>query len=228
MVKAKTHPDRGILDRGLIPLDTSLKEANGTHRLISSTETNERPRATATQMMTLQWQPEECFCKLTREPWTRWRGWRGREVNGSSMAWLDPNKYLYMEKSCVTHKIKPITHPYRSHMKRYPKILKTLSAKPSQQGKIPTLKGFWFTTHYYISTRPPLFSSMHKIPSSLTIEFLETSHSLTWPSEGSWLVQHRCLLFSPFVLIPQVPIGVIWSLKLTNDFSTSSHPKLCP
>ena len=166
----------------------------------------------ATRTMTPQWQLDGHFYKLTRNPWMGWRGWRGGEVDGSSMAWLDAHEYLYMETSCVTCKIKPITHPYCFHMEKYPKILETLNAKPSQQGKIPTLKGFWFTTHYYISTKPLLFSGMQKIPSSLTIEFLEISHLLIWPSEGSKVVPHQCLLFGPFVLTPQIPIGVIWSL----------------
>jgi len=47
MVKAKTHPNRGILERDLIPLDTSRKEANSTHRPVSSIETNGRPRVMA-------------------------------------------------------------------------------------------------------------------------------------------------------------------------------------
>ena len=38
---------------------------------------------------------------------------------------------------------------------------------------------------------------------------------------------HRCLLFGPFVLVPQVPIGVTWSLKLTDDFNTSSVGAIC-
>ena len=139
------------------------------------------------------------------------------------MAYLGPHEYLYMEISCMTHKIKPITRPYLSHMERHPKILETLSAKLSQQGKTPTLKRFRFTTCYYISTRPPPFTSTQEIPSSLTIEFLEISYSLTSLSEGSWSVPHRCLLFCPFVLLPQVPIGVIWSLQLIDDFSTSSN-----
>ena len=137
-----------------------------------------------------------------------------------------PHEYVYMKISCVTRKIKPIIRPYLSHLERHHKILETLSAKPSQYGKIPTLKGFQFTIHHYINTRPPLFSSTQKIPSSLTIEFLKVSHSLTWPSEGSWLVPHRCLLFGPIVLILQVPIEVIWSLQLIDDFSTSSKTML--
>ena len=111
--------DRGILDRDLIPLDMSRKEANGAHGPDCSTETNGRPKAMATRMTTLQWQPDGRFCKSMRDPWTGWRGWRGVEVDGSNVAWLDPHKYLYMETSYVTRKIKPITHPYRSHMERY-------------------------------------------------------------------------------------------------------------
>ena len=74
------------------------------------------------------------------------------------MAWLGCHGYLYMETSCMTHKIKLITHLYLSHMERHPKILETLSAKPFQQRKIPTLKGFQFTIYHYISTRPSLSS----------------------------------------------------------------------
>jgi len=95
------------------------------------------------------------------------------------MIWLGPHEYLYMETSCVIYKRKPITYPYHSHMERYLEILETLSTKPSQQGKIPTLEIFRFTTHHYINTRPPLFSDTLKIPSSLTIEYLEISYSLT-------------------------------------------------
>ena len=39
-----------------------------------------------------------------------------------------------------------------------------------------TLKGFRLTAHHYISARLLLFSGTQKIPSSLTIEFLEISH----------------------------------------------------
>ena len=91
------------------------------------------------------------------------------------MGYLGPHEYLYMEISCMTHKIKRITRPYLSHMKRHPKILETPCAKLSQQGKAPTLKGFRFTTRYYISTRPPPFTGTQEIPSSLTIKFLEIS-----------------------------------------------------
>ena len=145
--------------------------------------------------------------------------WWQHERRPHNDTWRAP---LYMETSCMTRKIKPFTHPYLSHMERHPKILETLSAKSSQQGKILTLKGFRFTIHHYISTRPPLFSSMQKIPSSFTIEILEISHSLTWPSKGSWSVPHQCLLFGPCVFTPQVFIAMTWSLQLIDDFSTSS------
>ena len=124
--------------------------------------------------------------------------WWQHERRPHNDTWRAP---LYMETSCMMRKIKPFTHPYLSHMERHPKILETLSAKSSQQGKILTLKGFRFTIHHYISTRPPLFSGMQKLSNSLTIEFLEASHSLTWLSEGFRTVPHRCLLFDPFVLI---------------------------
>ena len=107
-------------------------------------------------------------------------------------------------------------------MERHPKILETLSIKSPLLGQIPTLKGSQFATHHYINTRPPLFLDTQKIPNSLTMEFLEISHSLTWLSEGSWPVPHWCLLFSHCVFIPQVLIGMTWSLQLTDDFSTSS------
>ena len=87
---------------------------------------------------------------------------------------------------------------------------------------IPTLKGFRFTIHHYISTRPPLFWGTQKIPSSLTIEFSEISYLLIWHSEGSWLIPHWCLLFGSCVFTPQVFIGVTWSLQLTDNFNTSS------
>ena len=118
-------------------------------------------------------------------------GWRGRQVQ-RGLAWLPlisiPGNIL-----C-------------SHMERYPEISKTLSAKPSQQGKIPTLKGSRFTTHHYISAKP-LFSGTQKIPSSLTKEFTEISHLLTWLSKGFRLVLHWCLLFSPLFLFT----GTHWS-----------------
>ena len=69
-------------------------------------------------------------------------------------------------------------------MERRPKILETPSAKPSQQGKSSTLKGFRFVIHHYINTKSLLFSSMQKIPSSFIKEFIEISHSLIWHSEG--------------------------------------------
>ena len=119
---------------------------------------------------------------------------RGKEVDGSSVAWLGPHECLNMKISCTTHKIKPITHSYLSYMERRPKILETLLAKPSQQGKIPISKGFWFTIHRYINTKPPLFSGTQKLSSSLAIEFIETSHSLTWHSEGFWPILHWCLI----------------------------------
>ena len=109
---------------------------------------------------------------------------RGKEANGSSVAWLGPYECLNMEISYITCKIKPITYSYLSYMERFPKILETLSVKPSQQGKIPILKGFRFAIHYYINTKPPLFSGTQKLSSFLIIEFIETSHSLTWPLEG--------------------------------------------
>ena len=130
---------------------------------------------------------------------------RGEEADGSNVAWLGPHKCLNMEISCITHKIKPITHSYPSYMERCPEILETLSAKPSQRGKIPILKGFQFAFHHYINTKPPLFSGMQKLASSLTIEFIETSHSLTWLSEGFWPLLHLCLLFGPFILIHRYP-----------------------
>ena len=57
--------------------------------------------------------------------------WTGQKADGSSVAWLGPHKYLYMEASCMTRKIKPIAHLYLSHMERHLKILETLRAKPS-------------------------------------------------------------------------------------------------
>ena len=108
-------------------------------------------------------------------------------------------------------------------MERHPKILETLSIKSPLIGKIPTLKGSRFSIHHYINTKPPLFPSTQKISNSLTIEFLEISHSLTWTLKGSWPVTHRCFLFGPFVFISQVLFGVIWSLQRTDDFSTSSE-----
>ena len=128
-----------------------------------------------------------------------------------------------METSCLACKIKSINHPYLSRMEKHPKILETLRARPSQQGKIPTLEGFQFTTHHYINTKPHLFPGKQKLLSCLTIEFLKISHSLTWPSKGFWPIPHQYLLFGPFVLIPQVPIGVLWSLQLTDDFNSSSY-----
>ena len=179
---------------------------------------------------TLQWQPNRCFCKPIRDPWMGWRGRRGGEVDGSIVAWLDPHKYLYMETSCVTRKTKPITYPYRSHMGRYPKISKTLSAKPSQQRKIPTLKGFWFTTHHYLSTIPPLLSGTQKIPSSLIKEFINISHLLTWPSEGSWQVPHQCLLLVPLFLLHRYPLewfGAYNSLMILAHHQLSAIPRRC-
>ena len=118
---------------------------------------------------------------------------------------------IYTWKHLVQH----IRHcPYCSHLERYPLILENLSTKPSQQGKIPTLKGSWFTTHHYISTRPILFSGMQKISSFLTKELIEISHSLTWHSEGFRLVPHRYLLFSPLFLFT----GTHWS-----DLEPTTH-----
>ena len=148
--------------------------------------------------------------------------WWQHERRPHNDTWRAP---LYMETSCMTRKIKPFTHPYLSHMERHPKILETLSAKPSQQGKIPTSKGSQFTIHYYISTRPHLFSGTQKLSISLTIEFLETSHSLTWPSKGFWPIPHRCLLLGPFVLIHRYPLeqpGAYNSLKIL------AHHQLAP
>ena len=145
---------------------------------------------------------------------------RGEEANGSSVAWLGPYECLNMEISYITRKIKPITSSYLSYMERFPKILETLSVKPSQQGKIPILKGFWFAIHYYINTKPPLFSGMQKLASSLTIEFIETSHSLTWPSKGFWLVPHWCLLFGPFVFIHRY---LLERLKAYNSLTILAH-----
>ena len=60
--------------------------------------------------------------------------------------------------------MKPIVHLYLPYKERGPEILETLRAKPSLQGKIPTFKGFKFTTHYYIIARPPFLLDMHNSP----------------------------------------------------------------
>ena len=106
----------------------------------------------------------------------------------------------------MTRKIIPITHLYLSHMEWCSKILETLSAKPSQQGKIPTSKGSWFTIHYYINTRPPIFLSTQKIPTSLTIEFLEISYFANLTFKG--------------LLASTTPMPSIWSLCF---YSTGIH-----
>ena len=61
---------------------------------------------------------------------------------------------------CITHKT-PNTHPYLPHMERHSKFLKTLILDLPHKGKIPILKGSWFATRHYISTRP-LFSQVRR------------------------------------------------------------------
>ena len=134
--------------------------------------------------------------------------------------------HTHIWKYLAHHAQRPYYVPVSSPYGKTPWNLGNLNTKSPLQGKIPTLDASWFTTCHYISTRSPLFSDMQKIPSSLTIEFLEISYLLTWHSEGFRLAPQRCHLFGPFVLAPQVPIGVIWSLQLTDDFSTSSLSKL--
>ena len=112
--------------------------------------------------------------------------------------------------------------PVSSSYRKTSQNLKNPNTRSPLQGKIPTSKGSWFAIRHYISTRPSLFSRTQKIPNSFTIDFLEISHSLTSHSEGFWSVPHWCLLFGPFVLFHRYPIGVIWDLQLTDDFSTSS------
>ena len=53
------------------------------------------------------------------------------------------------------------------------------------------------------------------------------SHSLTWPSEGLWPVPRWCLLFGSCVLVLHVPISVIWSQQLTDDFRVSLVGAIC-
>ena len=125
-------------------------------------------------------------------------------------------------KYLAYHAQRPYQVPVSSPYGKTAWNLENPNTKSPLQGKIPTSEGSWFTTCHYINTRSPLFLGTQKIPSSLTIEFLEISHSLTWPSEGFWPVPHWCIMFGPFVLITQVPIVVIWSLQLIDDFSTSS------
>ena len=66
--------------------------------------------------------------------------------------------------------------------------------------------------HYYCVISPTNsshFSGTQKIPSSLTIKFLEISHSLTWHSEDFYPISHWCLLFGSYFLILQVFIGAV-------------------
>ena len=153
-------------------------------------------------------------------------GWQGGKLTSpmwASVILTNTHTWKYL----VYHVQNPPTHPYLFHMEMQPKILETLNIRSSLQEKIPTLKGARFTTHHYISTRPPLFLGTQKILCSLTIEFLEISHSLTWSLEGFWLVPHQCLHFDPCVLILQVSISTIWSPELTNDFRASSVGVFC-
>ena len=122
---------------------------------------------------------------------------------------------------CLAHQV-PRLHFVSFSYGKTPYDHENPNAKYSPQGKIPTFGRSQFTTHHYINTRPPLSAGTQKIPSSLTIEFLEISHSLTWPLEGFWPVPRQCLLFSPSVLVPQVPTGAFWSLQLIDDFDISS------
>ena len=159
---------------------------------------NRRLKATIAQTTTPLWQHDGCHFGPTKDPWTRTRDWRCEEVDGSSMAWLGlaPTN-IYTWKHLVQH----VRHClYCCHLERYPLISETLNTKPTQQGKISTLKGSRFTTHHYISTRPPLFSGTQEILSSLTKELIEISHLLTWHSEGFSLVPHRSLLFGHLFL----------------------------
>ena len=102
----------------------------------------------------------------------------------------------HVRKYLAHHAQRPYHVPISSPYGKTPWNLENLNTKSPLQWKIPTSEGSWFTTRHYISTRPPLFLGTQKIPSSLTIEFLEIFHSLTWPLEGFWLVSHRCLLLS--------------------------------
>ena len=122
---------------------------------------------------------------------------------------------------CLAHQV-PRLHCVSFSYEKTPYDHENPNAKYSPQGKIPTFGGAQFTTHHYISTRPPLSAGTQKIPSSLTIEFLEISHSLTWLLEGFWPIPRQWLLFSPSVLVPQVPTGAFWSLQLIDDFDISS------
>ena len=106
---------------------------------------------------------------------------------------------------------------YLPHMDRHPKILETVIPDLfyKERSLLPRV------SDSYISTEPSLSWGTQKIPNSLTTKFLENSHSLTWPLKGFQLVPHQCLLFGSFVLILQVPIVVIWSPQLIDNFSTS-------
>ena len=176
--------DRGILDRHLILLDMSRKEANDAHGPDCSRKQTEDPGRRQHK-----WWPRN---DNSTDASVNRRGTlgRGEEADGvqKSMGptWLGlipTNTYTW--KHLAWHvRLSPLL----THIALIWKcIFERISFHHSP-----------LTTHHYISTRPPLFSGMWKISSSLTIKFLEISHSLTWCLEGSWPAPHWCFLFGSF------------------------------
>ena len=111
---------------------------------------------------------------------------------------------------------KPTIDSYPPQMERHPIISKTLVSDLLHKEKSHS-QGILVPTSCNISTRPLLFSGMQKLSNSLIIEFIETSHLLTWLSKGFWLVPHRYLLFGSFVFIHRYPLewlGVYNSLMI--------------
>ena len=125
------------------------------------------------------------------------RPWIDEEGSRRIPRGLTWSTYIFINENIlhITHKDSTML-PYLPHMERHLKISETLT--------------------------PDLSSSTQKIPNSINTEFLEISHSLTWSSEGLWPVPRRCLLFGPCILVLQVPISMIWSQHLTDDFHASS------
>ena len=104
-------------------------------------------------------------------------------------------------------------------MERHPIILETLVSDLFHKEKFPLSRDLGSRQLLY-KHQTPLFSSMEKLSNSLTIEFIETSCSLTCHSEDFWLVPHQCLLFGPFVLIHRYPLG---QLGVYNSLTILAH-----